>query len=193
MVSSVPESGINATSGSYVAYVGRFSIEKGINTLLDSARQTELPIRFAGDYSAMHGLVRSAPKNAKFLGRMDRYQLAEFYQKARFLVAPSICYETFGLTVAEAMMNGLPVIASRIGALPELVEDGRTGFLVEPGNSWELANKMKELWDNEEMCRQMGRAGRRKALLYYSQEGYYSRLMDTYEKAGQIKRANVAI
>ncbi len=96
---------------------------------------------------------------------------------------PSICFESFGLVVVEAMSYGLPVIASRIGGIPEIVEDGVTGFLFEPGNADELAEKMKLLWENPELCRQMGKAGREKAIREYSEDVYYERLMAVYDEA----------
>ncbi len=181
---SVPDSYTNASGeGEYVAYAGRISPEKGINTLLTSARQTGLPVRLGGDYSGMSGLVKTAPANAQFIGHLSRDQLGSFYRNARFLVVPSVCFEAFGLVAAEAMSYGLPVIASRIGGLPEVVEDGVTGLLFEPGNAAELAEKMALLWSNPDLCRRMGQAGRRKAISEYSEDVYHRRLMIVYEKA----------
>ena len=82
------------------------------------------------------------------------------------------------------MSHGLPVIASRIdGGLLEIVDDGVTGLFFEPGNSEDLANKMKLLWGNPDLCRQLGRAGREKAIREYSEDIYYRRLMAVYERA----------
>jgi glycosyltransferase involved in cell wall biosynthesis len=87
------------------------------------------------------------------------------------------------------MSHGLPVIASRIGGLQEIVEDGVAGFLFEPGNAEDLAEKMKRLWDNPDLCRQMGRAGREKAIREYSEDVYYERLMAVYQKAISLNKA----
>ena len=87
------------------------------------------------------------------------------------------------------MSHGLPVIASRIGGLPEIVEDGITGFLFEPGNSEELASKMKILWENPGLCRKMGQAGGEKAIREYSENIYYKRLIAAYKKAIDINKA----
>ena len=134
----------------------------------------------------MPELVKRAQANVMFMGHMNRDRLVRFYRNARFLVVPSIWFETFGLVVVEAMSQGLPVIASRIGALPEIVEDGVTGFLFDPGKIKELMSKMKLLWENEDLCREMGKAARRKAMQDYSEDVYYKRLMAVYKKAIEI-------
>jgi len=77
-------------------------------------------------------------------------------------------------------------ICSRIGGLPEIVDDGTTGLLFEPGNSEDLAEKILYLWDRPDLCRKMGRAGCEKALREYSPEKYYERLMAVYEKAIEL-------
>lgn len=185
---SIPDSPIDPSDGEYIAYAGRISPEKGIDTLLAATRKTGIPVRLAGDGPIKHELVKRSPKNAAFVGLLDRGRLDEFYRKARFLVVPSIWFETFGLVVAEAMGHCLPVIASRIGGLPELVDDGVTGLLFEPGNSKDLANKMKLLWENPDLCRQMGMAGREKAIREYSEDVYYKRLIAVYRKAIEINK-----
>jgi glycosyltransferase involved in cell wall biosynthesis len=186
---SAPDSGTEASGdGEYIAYAGRISPEKGIATLLASVRRTGLPVRLAGDYSGMPEIVKTAPASAKFIGHLNRNQLNGFYRDARFLVVPSVWFEPFGLVVAEAMSRGLPVIASKMGGLPEIVEDGVTGLLFEPGNAEDLAEKMQLLWGSPNMCRQMGMAGREKAIREYSEDVYYKRLMVVYKKAIQVNK-----
>lgn len=182
-----PNSDVNPYNGKYVAYVGRISPEKGVETLLEVAELLpNLSFKFAGDGSRMCLILKNLPKNAKFVGQLKDPELALFYEKARFLVMPSVWFEAFGLVVAEAMSYGLPVIASRIGALPELIEDGVTGFLFEPGNSKDLARKLRFLWENSELCQQMGKAAREKALRDYSEDVYYKKLMAVYKNAIEI-------
>jgi glycosyltransferase involved in cell wall biosynthesis len=185
---SVPESQVNASCGKYIAYAGRFSLEKGIETFLAASRQIGLPICLAGDYTPMAEIIKKGPANARFLGHLKREQLDGFYQNARFLVVPSNWFEVFGLVVAEAMAHGLPVIASRVGGLPEIIDEGVTGLLFTPGDVEELAYKMKFLWDNPKLCKQMGQAGRQKVIREYSEDVYFGRLMAVYEKAIQIEK-----
>jgi glycosyltransferase involved in cell wall biosynthesis len=182
-VASARDSRRDPDVGQYVAYLGRISPEKGINVALEAARRTGLPLFLAGDFNAMPEIVESTPESVKFIGRLNREDIDKFYSKARFAIVPSIWYETFGIVIVEAMANGLPVIGSNIGGIPEIIEHGKTGFLVKPGDPDDLANKMRLLWDNPDLCRRMGEAGREKAVREYSEEVYYKKLMDIYEHA----------
>ncbi len=187
---AIPNSDIEPSIGEYASFVGRFSPEKGIETLLEAVqRLPQLPLRLAGDWSFMPQLVHKKPKNAEFVGFLDRAQLLAFHHKARFLVVPSKCFEMCPLVISEAMSHGLPVIASRIGGLAEIVDDGITGLLFEPGNAEELAEKMTLLWENPDLCRRMGQAGREKAIREYSEDVYYGRLMAVYKRAIRIHEA----
>jgi len=180
---AAPDSEVNTSRNSYIAYAGRISPEKGIETLLAAARITGLKVRVAGDHSQAPGLVKGAPPNVECLGPLDRTEVGRFYQNARFTVFPSLWYETFGLVAAEAMSYGLPVVASNRGGVVEVVEDGVTGLLFEPGNPDDLANKMKRLWEDADLCRRMGQAGREKVLREYSEDVYYERLIAVYRNA----------
>ena len=189
----MPDSPTDPAKGKYVAYVGRISPEKGIDTLLIAAsRLPELYVQLAGEGQAMRELTTKAPENATFVGRLDGTRISEFYRDACFLVVPSNWFEVCPAVIAEAMSHGLPVITSRIGGLPEMVEDGVTGFLFEPGNSEDLAEKMKLLWENRDLCRQMGQAGREKALREYSEEIYCKRLMAIYERAIEVNKEQLS-
>lgn len=171
--------------GTYGAYLGRISPEKGVDTLLEAATQTNLPLHIGGDTSLMPHLVASAPAHVQFLGSLDRDQVHAFYKNARFVVVPSRCFEMCPLVIGEAMQNGLPVIASNIGGLPEVVEDGVTGLLFEPGNAQDLVSKMEQLWDDPQRARAMGQAGFRKAQQEYGEETYYRQLLAVYRRAIQ--------
>ncbi len=172
-----------ARPGAYVAFAGRFGPEKGIDTLLAAARLAGLPLRLAGDPAGPAGIARRAPEGTIFLGPLALAEMSRFYREARFVVVPSRCLEGFGLVAAEAMSHGLPVVASRIGGLAEVVEDGTTGLLVEPGNAEELAAAMRRLWDDPDLCRRLGAAGRAKAAREYSPERFFDRLTGAYQAA----------
>lgn len=129
----------------------------------------------------MPGIRHDAPANLEFIGYRD--ELSSFYANARIIVLPSICFEGFPGVIAEAMLHAKPVVCSRIGGLPEIVDDGVTGLLSEPGNAEDLAGKIRYLWDRPALCREMGQAGREKVLREYSPEKYYERLMAVYEQA----------
>jgi len=170
--------------GDYVGYVGRISPEKGVAHLLSAARRlTDIAFKAAGSYDRMPHLPGDAPANFEFLGQLGAERLNGFYSQARMLVLPSTWFEGFPMTIAEAMVRGKPVVCSRIGGLQEIVDDGVTGLLFEPGNVEDLAEKIRYLWDRPDLCRKMGQAGREKVLREYLPEKYYERLMAVYEKA----------
>jgi glycosyltransferase involved in cell wall biosynthesis len=175
--------------GDYVGYAGRISLEKGIPTLLDAARKLpEIPFRAAGSYERMPHLPAQASPNFEFLGHLAPEQLEDFYASSRIIALCSTCFEAFPLMLAEAMLRGKPVVCSRLGGLPEIVEDGVTGLLFDAGNTQDLVEKIRYLWDRPDLCRRMGQAGREKALREYSPERYYHRLMAVYEQALERNR-----
>ncbi|MCJ7609788.1 glycosyltransferase family 4 protein, partial [Candidatus Bathyarchaeota archaeon] len=91
----------------------------------------------------------------------------------------------------EAMARARPVVASRIGGIPEIVKDGNTGLLVSPRNVDELAEKLDALWADSDSCDRMGAAGRAKALTDYSEETFYLRLMSLYGQVCQDRTPTV--
>jgi len=174
-------------SGAFVGYVGRISPEKGMELLLAAAmRLPKIAFRLAGDHHTMRHLLQKSSDNVSFLGGLDKPALSEFYGQSRLLVLCSTCFEGFPMTILEAMVHNRPVVAPRIGGIPEIVDDGQTGLLFAPGNASELAEKIQYLWDRPNLCRQMGHSGRQKALREYSAERHYDSLLATYEEAIQL-------
>jgi glycosyltransferase involved in cell wall biosynthesis len=94
-------------------------------------------------------------------------------KKARLLVSPSASYETFGLVVVEAFACGVPVVASRLGAMAEIVEDRRTGLLFTPGDPDDLAAKLRWAIDHPEAMDRMGKSARRLYEEKYTPERNY--------------------
>lgn len=157
-VIDIPPDTVDPAQGRYVAFAGRFVAEKGIEVALAAAKKADVPIGVAGDalfYKDHHPDART-----HFVVTRNKQELAEFYRGARCFIMPSIWFETFGIVVAESMSHGVPVLASRIGALAETTRDGESGLLFEPGNVDELAVKMRLLWDDAELCRRLGRGAR---------------------------------
>lgn len=168
-------------------FVGRLSQEKGIATLLKAWKIiiSNLPLTIVGDGPLKH-VVQSAAScthNICWLGQQTIKEVYTLMAKAETLVFPSRCYETFGRVAIEAFAHGTPVIASRIGAIAEIVTHHRTGLLFEPGNAIDLAEKVR--WANEhpaEMNR-MGRNARAEYEAKYTPEKNYHMLMAIYEQA----------
>jgi glycosyltransferase involved in cell wall biosynthesis len=174
--------------GSIVGFVGRLSPEKGVDTLLAAAKLLpEVPFAAAGSFQAMPDLPARLPANLRLVGALDPAGISDFYNRCRFTLLPSVCLEGFPSTILESMIRGLPVIASRIGAIPEIVEDDKTGFLFDPFDPRDLAEKVRLLWNNPNLCRHLGRNARHIALRDYTPENYYARLMEVYESVTGIK------
>lgn len=170
--------------GGYIGYAGRVSPEKGPSVLVEAARRcSQISFKMAGDYQRMPELFSNAPSNVEFFGHLDREALKRFYQNCRIFILPAIWFEGFPGVLIEAMLSGRPVVCSRIGGLPEIVEDGKTGLLFEPGDYEDLAEKINYLWERPDLCKEMGDAGRNKVLNEYSPERYYEKLTKIYEAA----------
>jgi glycosyltransferase involved in cell wall biosynthesis len=176
--------------GEWVGFVGRVSKEKGIETLLAAATMLpDVQFRIAGAYDRMSHLLDAAPSNLQFVGHLSSEELQAFYRRSKMIVLCSTCYEGFPTVLTEAKMHRKPVICSRIGGLPEIVDDGVSGFLFTPGDANELAQRIQTLWSDSELCRAMGNAGHSKAIREYSSDRYYDRLLSIYERAIELTPA----
>ncbi len=172
------ESAADPGCGGYIAYAGRFAAEKGISTLMDAARRTGLPFRLAGDSAELR--LADGLSNVELVHTRSRAELMEFYRGARVLVVPSVWFETFPLVIGEAMSHGIPVIASRIGGLPEFVQDGLTGLLFEPGDAVELSEKIRQLWEHPDLARRLGLAARAYIGSECGESTFFERLKAVY-------------
>jgi glycosyltransferase involved in cell wall biosynthesis len=179
-VVTIPDAKADPGEGQYVAYAGRFTPEKGIGTLLEAARLCEAPFRLARAENSL--ITVDVPTSAlEVVVTRSRAELGAFFCGARMVVAPSIWFETFGLAAAEAMAFGVPVIASRLGSLSHLVDDGIDGLLFDPGNSRDLADKVSQLWENPARCRELGCAAREKAKSLWTAKRHVADLARVYE------------
>jgi glycosyltransferase involved in cell wall biosynthesis len=163
-------------------FVGRLSLEKGTQVLSRAAQ-----IRGSGVIDVVGAGPEQPPlesvRELRLLGWRDQDTVYAKMREAAYLVVPSICYENFPLTVVEAFANGLPVIASRLGAVAELVKDGVTGLLFEPGNAEDLAAKMAWADAHPEEVSRMGHAARYEYDTNYTPQRSYDALMDIYRVA----------
>jgi glycosyltransferase involved in cell wall biosynthesis len=163
-------------------FVGRLSSEKGVDVLVNAHRQVEgSALRVAGTGPDASLLDKVPGLNA--MGALQMEQVRQEMGAAIALVLPSIWYENFPRTLVEALGCGLPVIASRIGALAELVKYGETGLLFEPGNAEDLAHKMRWALANPQAMAAMGRNARKQYEAEFTAERNYQQLMTIYESA----------
>jgi glycosyltransferase involved in cell wall biosynthesis len=174
--------------GDYAIFVGRLSEEKGILQLLDVWRDlAHIPLLIVGsgplEQNARQFAQASRLGNITFAGQLPHDETLQRIRSARFLVAPSRCYETFGISVLEAMACGVPAIVPRTGALHELVSDRRTGFHVDVDNREQFSAAIRRAWSHPLATREMGRAARHRCLEHYSPDNNYQQLTAIYDAA----------
>ena len=167
----------------YAIYFGRISKEKGVETLLKAHQllSNRLPLEIVGAGHLMPEL-RKRYLGVEFTGYKTGEELKELIRRASFVVVPSECYENCSMSVLEAMAYAKPVIGSRIGGIPEQIEDNKTGLLFEMGNVQELADKMMLLAKDKDLRQEMGKAAREKLEGEYSLSAHCAQLMAIYEE-----------
>lgn len=156
----------------YILFVGRLAPQKGVDLLLRAfevllRRCPEGRLFIVGDgdlelYFQRVTHYLGFPHRVSFVNWQTGPALVELYQKAQFVVMPSY-YEPFGIVALEAMACGRPIVASRVGGLEEIIQDGVQGYLTPSGDHLQLARRMADLMLHPERRRRMGQAGRERA------------------------------
>ncbi len=183
----------HGVAGPYVLFVGRLASNKGLVRLVEAfaplaRREPGAALVLVG---ADGGVATSVDARARELGisgsvrrlgfLASEGELAAAYREARVAVLPSD-YEAFGLVLLEALAQGTPVVASRVGGIPEVVEDGRSGLLVPPGDTAALRDALERVWADPELARRLGDTGRREVVPRYSWEALADRLSEVYRE-----------
>jgi glycosyltransferase involved in cell wall biosynthesis len=179
--------------GPFALFVGRLASNKGLLTLVDAfaelaseepASELVLVGEDGGMRSAVEARVRARglERRVHLLGHVEDEQLvAAAYREARLTVLPSD-YEAFGLVLLESLAQGTPVVATRVGGIPEVVEDGRAGLLVPPGSVADLAKALRAVWTDRELARRLGEYGRSEVVPRFTWEGLADRLDALYRE-----------
>jgi glycosyltransferase involved in cell wall biosynthesis len=182
-----PDLGPGVGDGNYAVFVGRLSPEKGIDTLLEawSRMPDAVPLKIMGDGPLSDRVAAAANKDSRieWLGWQPLEQVLDVVGRASFLLMTSVWYETFGRTIIEAFSKGTPAIVSRLGAMAELVEDGRTGLLFQPGDSHDLVLKIRQLSGDSAGRQRMRGQCRDEFARKYTAAANYQQLIEIYEKA----------
>lgn len=176
---AVPSPGVKRSGA---LFVGRLSQEKGLDTLIEAWSTLNVPLRIIGDGPLAEKIKSSGLSHVELLGSCSSQEVAEEMAQALFLVVPSRCYEGFPIVIAEAFASGLPVLASRLGSLAEIVEDGVTGAHFEAGNPVDLAKKAQWASRHPEELLKMEQQAVRVYNERYTAEENYLMLMDVYAK-----------
>lgn len=181
--------GVGPGGGGYVVFVGRLAPEKGIDTLLEAWRALPEPVllKIAGDGPLAPAVRRAAAadRRIEWLGHRPPQEVLDLIGAAECLLIPSTFHEAFGRVIIEAYAKGTAIIGSRRGAIGELVEDGVTGFLCEPGSSADLLRNLRLLLGGGSRRDELRRACRRRFEERYLGARCYQGLMETYRSARQ--------
>ena len=171
-----------AAEGSYALVAARLSVEKGIDTAIDAASRAGVALRVAGEGPAASDLAAQAHRlggPVELLGRVDREELAQLLAGAGALLMPSRYHEFSPYAALEAMAAGVPVIASRLGGLPELLGAERC---IPPNDPGTLADRLTELWEEPERRRAEGEALITRARERHGEERFTRELLRLYER-----------
>ncbi len=180
-----PDPGVGSGNGGYALYVGRISVEKGIDILLEAWSKLSIPVplKIVGD-GPLRDLVVQATRrfdHIEWLGRKPMSEVHELMGEAMFLVFPSKWYETFGRVAIEAFAKGTPVIASKIGAIAELIDHMHTGLHFQPSEPEDLAAKVDWALANPQKLALMRGEARAEYEAKYTAEINYQQLIDIYQ------------
>ena len=178
----VADPGLGTAAGAGFLYVGRLSVEKGIATMADAlaaAPSQQCEVIGTGPEEMVIGKLT----NVKMAGWQQGDYVAERMKNSLALVMPSLWYENFPRTLVEAFACGLPVIASRLGAMAYLIRDGETGLLFNPGDARDLAAKLAWAQAHPDAMRGMGEAARREYESKYTPLRNLDMLLAIYREA----------
>lgn len=165
-------------------YVGRISKEKGVDILIEAFRDApKHKLSVIGDGPLLSDLQKRAPDNVSFLGFLESENVYLEMHKAKALIMPSVYYEGFPVTLVEALACYLPVIASEIGSLAEIVQHNVTGYLIQPGDKSSILAALDTCERDQDQLTKMRYAARQSYLDNYSEQTNFVRLMAIYESA----------
>ncbi|MBR0092317.1 MAG: glycosyltransferase [Lachnospiraceae bacterium] len=169
----------NVSENNYILYAGRLSVEKGVESLIEAAEELpDVTFVIAGNGSLQKRCKEIA--NIIYVGFRGKSDLLALMDRAKAVVFPSVWYEVYGLTAAESIKRGIPVVASKIGALPEFVKNEENGLLFRAGDTQELKKAICRLYEDFQLYERLKDGCRRSTFLSVSD--YYHSIMGIYGK-----------
>ena len=183
-----PDPGVREGSGDYALFAGRLTAEKGVHTLLDAWKRLGpgIPLRIAGDGPLRDALARrietEAIAGATLLGSLSRDAMLRELRGARILVFPSEWYEGMPMAILEAFACGVPTLASRLGGMQEMIDDGKNGLLVKPAVPQDLADRVRWAFEHEGELAALGRAARAEYESRYRAAANCAQLIEIYQQ-----------
>jgi len=166
-----------ASKREFIGFAARLTPEKGILDFIQLARlMPDYEFRVAGKQTSMLDNV-DIPGNLKFEGFLDAGMLRNFYNNAKVIVFPSRWYEGFPMTLLEAFSCKTPLIVYNLSVMPEVVEDGKDGFVVEIGDIQKISEKISLLFNDHQLWTKLSENAFYKSEIKYSVQSYYDKLI----------------
>ncbi len=160
-----------------VLFVGRFIKPKGLGDFVTTAKEVKRRLKEV-EFVAIGGKMEQDETPVTKIGWLPRSDLIAYYQKATCLCIPSSLPEPLPTVALEAMACGKPIVAYSVGGIPEIVDNGKDGFLVQPGDVQALSERVAYLLENKEIAQTMGESARRKLIRSFS----LKTMADCYER-----------
>lgn len=185
-----PVSQARSGDGAQFLYAGRLSVEKGLDILIEAWQMTEgIPLQIFGTGPHESKTLKNTEKqvNIIVMGEKSKSDVLSGMLNSRAVVIPSKLYENFPMVILEAFSVGVPVIASNLGAMAEIVQGGVTGLHFEPGNPEDLARKVRWAWEHPAEMRQMGENAQKVFEEKYTPGKNYEQLKGIYRKVLEKK------
>ncbi len=176
----------------YALYVGRLSPEKGISTILRAWEKIQIPLKLVGDGPLREMVQRFAVSNpmVEWLGFQPRENVIKMMKQASMLILASEWYENMPVTMLESFSCGLPVVASRLGGMAEMIEHEKNGLLFEPGNQHELAQAVQRMWRDHDLRAKISGESRKVFEEKYTPSVNYAQLLSIYQQSIAEKQAH---
>lgn len=180
----------------YFLYFGRLSYEKGITTLIKAFKETpNCKLRIAGtgplEDELKSFVLQNKIKNIQFLGYQNGKTLQSLIEGAYFIIVPSEWYENNPMTIIEGYAASVPVIGSNIGGIPEIIDNGKTGYLFESGNIDKLVTLIKHATSlSEDTYIELSRNALAFAKQHFNKNKYYLKLMDFFNEVINFNNKN---
>ena len=188
-----PDPGPGRGDGGYAMYLGRLSPEKGIETLLTAWDRLRgiVPLKVVGNGPLAERVAKAVDGNPSitWLPGKDDAEVEGIMSRASFLIVPSTNYEGFPKTIVEALSQGTPVVASRLGPMAEVIDHGRTGLHFDPGCPRDLADRVQQLVADPSSLSSMRVEARNEYLKRYTPDVNYQMLMGIYQAS--LRRAGI--
>ncbi len=182
-----PTPDVGPGGGGYGLFIGRLAPEKGVDTMLDTWKRLDvnIPLKIVGTGPLMSEVERRAEQdgNVEVLGWREPAEVMDLIGKAEYLIFPSEWYEGCPRVIIESLAKGTPVIAARLGAAAEMIEDGRTGFMFRPGDEVDFAATVTKAFSPDRGRASMRAVVRQDFMAKYTADENFERFMEIYQAA----------